>query len=209
MRHQLRAMTRTWSDRSMRHESMLTLRSLFPAWLAASLLVVASVVAMLNGHALVVFVVAVAVPLLLWISERPQRGLLLLVALAPFDGLRILVPDVSVAWKFALLGGTLAATFVCPSSARGRPYTRLPALVLPVAAFLVVGLVSAAAVGGTQALVGLKLDFAYLLAGVAVWRCPFDRRERDRFVSILMATGFVCAIVGVAQQLIGPARLNA
>src|SRR4051812_30003179 len=149
IRHQLRAMTRTWSDRSIPGEFMLTLRAVFPAWLAASLLVVASTVAVAYGHALAVLGVAVAVPLLLWISERPQRGLLLLVALAPFDGLRIIVPEVSAAWKFVLLGGTLVATFVCPA-ARGRPPTRIPALVVPVAAFLLVGLLSAAAVGGTQ-----------------------------------------------------------
>jgi hypothetical protein len=188
-------------------------RAFFPAWLAASLLVVVSIAAIASGHALIALALGVAVPLLLWIAERPQRGLLLLVALAPFDGLRIIVPEVSVAWKFVLLGGTLLATFVCPPSARGRPIAagsgRVPTLVVPVAGFVLLGLLSAAAVGGTQALVGIKLDFLYALAGVAVWRCPFDRRDRDRFVTILMATGFVCAVVGLAQQLIGPAQLNA
>jgi hypothetical protein len=187
----------------------LTLRALFPAWLAVSLLVAAFIVSMASGHVLLVFAIGVAVPLLLWIAERPQRGLLLLVALAPFDGLRIIVPQVSVAWKFVLLGGILAATFVCPPSARGRSDAKVPALVAPVAGFLLVGLVSAAVVGGTQALIGIKLDFVYILAGVAIWRCPFDRRDRDHFVTILMTTGFVCAIVGLAQQLVGPAQLNA
>ena len=101
-------------------EWTLTLRTFLPVQLAVSLLVVASIVAMASGHALVVLTLGVAVPLLLWIAERPQRGLLLLVALAPFDGLRIIAPEVSVAWKFVLLGGTLAATFVCPTSARAR-----------------------------------------------------------------------------------------
>jgi len=187
----------------------LTLRTFLPVQLAVSLLVVASIVAMASGHALVVLTLGVAVPLLLWIAERPQRGLLLLVALAPFDGLRIIAPEVSVAWKFVLLGGTLAATFVCPTSARARQHARIPTLVVPVAGFVLVALLSAAAVGGAQALVGLKLDFVYLLAGVAVWRCPFDARERDRFVTILMVTGFVCSIIGLAQQLVGPAQLNA
>jgi hypothetical protein len=187
----------------------LTLRALAPAWLAASLLVVASVVAMASGHALLVFAACLAVPLLRWIVERPQRGLLVLVALAPFDGLRIIAPEVSVAWKFVLLGGALLATLLCPASARGRPNARMPALVAPVVGFVLVGLLSAAAVGGTRALVGIKLDFVYLLAGVAVWRCPFDHRDRDRFVTILMTTGFVCAVVGIAQQLIGPVQLNA
>ena len=187
----------------------MTLRTPLRAWMASSLLVVASLVAIVRGHALVVLVFCIAVPLLLWISERPQRGLLLLVALAPFDGLRIIVPGVSVTWKFVLLGGTLLATFVCPASARGRAHARIPALALPVAGFLLVGLLSAAAVGGTQGLVGLKLDFLYLLAAIAVWRCPFDCSERDHFVTILMVTGFVCSIVGLAQQLIGPAQLHA
>jgi hypothetical protein len=187
----------------------LTLRTSLPAWCAASLLVLASVVAIAMGHALVILAVAVAVPLLLWIAERPQRGLLLLVALAPFDGLRIIVPEVSVAWKFVLLGGTLVATFVCPPLARGRPNARLPTLAVPVAGFVLVGLASAVAVGGTQALIGIKLDFLYVLAAVAMWRCPFDRRDRDRFVTILMTTGFVCSLFGLAQQVIGPAQLNA
>jgi hypothetical protein len=97
----------------------------------------------------------------------------------------------------------LAATFVCPSAARGARGRRPPLWFVPLMAFLVIGLASAAWVGGLQALAGLKLDFFYLLLGWAVWRCPLNLRERDSLVSILMTTGLITALVGIGQQAIG------
>lgn len=154
---------------------------------------------------------AVAVPLGFALAARPQRGLLALVALTPFNGLLVLVPlpPMAAYWKEALLLVTLAATFVAPSRARGRPGRRLPRWTPGLVAFVALGVASSGMVGGLQALVGLKITFFAILAFVVVWRCPFDARERDRLVSVLMVVGVVTAAYGLAQQAIGPDRLNA
>ena len=145
------------------------------------------------------------------VLARPQRGLLLLAALLPFDGLLLIVPggDQLGPWKEALLVAVLAATFVAPDSARRQARTPLPGWVLVLAAFVLLGAVSAVVVGGLVGLVGFKVTFFYVLVPWILWRCPVDRTERDRLVTILMATGFVTAVVGIAQQLAGAERLNA
>ncbi len=40
-----------------------------------------------------------------------------------------------------------------------------------------------------------------------LWRAPFDARDRDHLVTILMGTTAVTAVVGLAQQVIGGERL--
>ena len=136
---------------------------------------------------------------------RPQRGVLLLAALLPFDGLQQIV-GFPAGWKEALTLAVLGATFVAPFAVRsaGRRLPQWGYLILALAA---VGVVSAVLVGGSRGLVGLKVGFFYVLLGLAVWRCPLDARERDRLVSILMATGFATAMFGLVQQLLGPDRL--
>src|SRR6185295_20149509 len=52
-------------------------------------------------------------------------------------------------------------------------------------------------------LIGLKINFFYVLAAFVAWRCPLSRAERDGLVSILMATGFVCSSYAIVQQLLG------
>jgi hypothetical protein len=153
---------------------------------------------------------AVLVPVVLAIVSRPQRGMLLLVALAPFDGLLLILPFPSFVkgWKEVLVGIILVATWLCPQAARGSRGRRLPRWLPPLIVLIAIGLVSAAIVGGDQALLGLKVNFYYLLLGIAVWRCPPNERERDRLVSILMVTGLICSVVGLAQQAIGDARLH-
>jgi hypothetical protein len=138
--------------------------------------------------------------------RRPQIGFLLLVALAPFDGVRLLaeVPVVGAAWKFVVGGLVLLATFLCPPEARGVPGRRLPTWTIPLAGLIVIGLASAVYVGDVQGVVGLKLDFAYVLVAWSVWRCPLDTVERDRLVSILMGTGLIVSVYGIFQQVIGP-----
>ena len=56
---------------------------------------------------------------------------------------------------------------------------------------------------------GLKIGYFFLLVPIILWRCPFDARERDLLVTVLMSTGAVCAALGVAQQLAGPDALHA
>lgn len=144
------------------------------------------------------------------IVQRPQRGILLLALLVPFDGLLIIVPHPGAAegWKEGLVVFTLLATFLSPPSSRGPDGRRLPDWLPAFAALLATGLASAAFVGGTQAIVGLKINYFYALVALVLWRCPFGRRERDLFVSGLMAVGLVTSLVGIAQQVIGGARLN-
>ncbi len=155
--------------------------------------------------------VCLAIPLTFAVSQRPQRGLLALIALTPFDGLLEVVPHppALVAWKEVLLVAVVAATFVAPAEARGAPGRRLPPWAAGIAALFGLGVVSAVLVGGIQGLVGVKIVFFYVLAAVAVWRCPFDRGDRDQLITVLMVVGFVTSVIGIVQQFMGPERLNA
>lgn len=164
------------------------------------------------GAGLPLLALAVLLPLAVGLTRRPQRGLLLLAALVPFDGLLLLpnhLPSLAAGWKEALVLATLAATFVAPADSRATRARAIPGWAPAVGGMLVVAAVSAVSVGRLQAVWGLKIDFFFLLVAIAVWRCPFDESERDALVTILMVTGFVTAVYGLAQQVLGPARLNA
>jgi len=163
-----------------------------PQWLPLAL---AGVVALPISAVLVVKLV-----------ERPQRGVLLLAALIPFDGLHEVIAYPN-GWKEALVLVTLAATFVAPPAARGAAGRRLPSWAFVVMAFVALGVVSAVGVGAEQGLLGLRLLFFYVLIALAVWRCPLNERERDNLVTILMVVGFVTAAFGIAQQVIGETQL--
>ncbi len=142
--------------------------------------------------------------------RRPQLGLLLLAALLPFDGLLLVVPgaDSFGPWKEALLLVTFLAALVAPASARATGPVELPVWVPAAIAFVALGLVSALTTGGVIALWGLKVTYFYAVVPFIMWRCPFTFRDRDRLVSILMVTGALTAAVGLAQQVVGPVRLN-
>ncbi len=144
-----------------------------------------------------------------WLATRPQRGILLLVALVPFDGLLLLVPHPGVVdgWKEALALACLGASFVAPVGVRAPAGSRRPGWLIPVAALLGLSTASAVVVGGLASLLGLKIGFFYLTTAWAIWRCPLDHRERDRLVTILLACGIVTAAYGVVQQVLGAARL--
>ncbi len=155
---------------------------------------------------------AVLVPLALALARRPQRGLLVLAALAPFDGLLLLVPrlpPLAAGWKEALVLATLGATCVAPASARASSARPFPGWAPAVAGMLVLGFTSALVVGGLQAAWGLKIAFFFVLVAVIVWRCPLNGSERDALVTILIVAGFVTAIYGLVQQGMGPSELNA
>ena len=142
--------------------------------------------------------------------HRPQRGLLLLAALLPFDGLLLIVPggESLGPWKEALLVVTFLAALVSPASARVGGPDHLPVWVPAALAFVALGVVSAIGTGGLIAFWGFKISYFYAVVPIILWRCPFRARDRDRLVSILMAAGVVTALVGLAQQVIGPVRLN-
>jgi len=155
---------------------------------------------------------ALVVPLVFALRRRPQRGVIVLVALAPFDGLRLIshLPSSVSSWKELLVLAILGATFLAPLEARAKgDHRRLPSWAPAVIGLLVLGLVSATVVGGEQAITGFRIDYFYLLLAVAVWRCPLSKREKDKLVTVLMVTGAITALVGIAQQVMGGARLNA
>lgn len=153
--------------------------------------------------------VLLALGAVIW--RRPQRGVLLLAALAPFSGLLLLVPRAGVVnlWSEALVGLTAVAALLAPASARRTVRERWPPWAPALVGLMAIGLVSAAAVGGTQALTGLKINIFYALLVPVLWRCPLSARERDQLVSILMGTGVVVAVVGLWQQAVGGAALHA
>jgi len=154
---------------------------------------------------------ALAVPLLVGLTRRPQRGVLVLAALVPFDGLLLLTPDLpglAAGWKELLVLATLAASFAASPDARASRGRRPPAWAPAVAGMLILALASAVLVGGRQALWGLKIAFFFVLVAAIVWRCPLDRRERDRLVSVLMVAGVITALYGIVQQAMGHARLH-
>lgn len=172
----------------------------------------ALVLLFLAGLPVAALVLAVVVPVVAAVLLRPQRGLLLLAALAPFDGLLIIagLPAAANGWKEALVLLTVAGTFVAQSQSRAAAARPRPGWAAGVAALFAVALGSGLlAVGGLRAVVGLKIGFFYLLVAWAVWRCPFDRRDRDRLVSVLIGVGIVTAAFGLLQQGLGHARLAA
>lgn len=149
------------------------------------------------------------------LSSRPQRGVLVLAALAPFHGLLLIIPHPPLldGWKEALVLATLG----CAVLARLTGLPRAPAAPRPswppwapaLLGLVLVGLASAAWVGGTQAVLGLKINFFYVLLLAALLRSPLTARDRDRLVSILMVTGVVTGVVGIAQQVAGQEALAA
>ncbi len=156
-------------------------------------------------HALpLLLLAAVAIPVLVAVLQRPQLGILLVAAFVPFHGLLAIAPakpPFAEGWKEALTLFTLAATFI-PGAVRRerRPW---PKVWQSAAVYFAAGAVSAVLVGGTQGVVGLKIDYFWFLLAIAVWRAPLNLRERDRLVSFLMLDGLLTALYGLWQQLAG------
>ncbi len=162
------------------------------------------------GYGLWLLAAAVAVPVVLAVVSRPQRGILLLAALLPFHGLLGLtnLPNSAWAWKEVLAAVVLGLTFVARPEIKAAPGRRLPPWFTALASLMVLALAASAFSPRLQAIFGLKVYFFYTLVALAIWRCPFDAAERDHLVSILMGTAFVTAGYGVAQQVIGQWTLN-
>lgn len=170
---------------------------------AGALGATAAAVGAITGSLPLIAAAVIVVPVVALVLVRPQRGVLVLVALLPFDGLLLLVelPEAAAAWKEVLLGLTLIAAFVTP---RARPQQApLPRWVLPLLGLGAVALLSAVWVGPVQGGVGLKIMFTGMLTAVVLWRAPLDRRERDHLVTILAVVGAIVAAVGLAQQVVG------
>lgn len=154
-------------------------------------------------------VLAVGAPVLLAVVARPQRGLLLLAALLPFDGLLLVVdvPEAVVAWKEVLLGVTLGAAVLFPTRLVGVT-RRLPGWLVALGLLALLAIVTVPAMRSVQAAVGMKVAFFGALTGVVAYRCPLDAEERDRLVGIFAAVGVITSLVAIWQQAVGPERLN-
>lgn len=166
--------------------------------------IVVLTVALVFGWGLWVLGLAILVPTAIAVYHRPQRGVLILCAMLPFDGmLKALGPAWFNPWKQVFIIALLILTFLCPPEARAQERRKMPSWILPFAILLAMGFVSAAFVDLTTALVGLRLSYFSALIGLTIWRCPLDRRERDHLVTIFVALGIVTSLVGLWQQLVG------
>src|SRR3984893_15120469 len=172
--------------------------------------VVVVVIMLVLGYGLYLLAIAVLVPLVLAILRRPQRGVLLFAALIPFNGLLIVgpLPSFVAGWKEFTVGLIFALTLLARPEVRAAPGRRLPGWVPAAGGYLLVGLLSAATVLGSQASIGVKIDYFDMLIALAVWRCPLNERERDTLVTIFMVVGFATAVYGIIQQGIGYVTLN-
>ncbi|GAA1479680.1 hypothetical protein GCM10009624_01200 [Gordonia sinesedis] len=141
------------------------------------------------------------------IWQRPQRGILLLAALTPFNGMTVLLPAgmVPAGWKEALLLFTLLVALIrCGSlSVRGLGGGWWPAAL----ALVIFGVVSAFVTFGVDGLVPIKITFIYILVALTIWRAPFTASDRDRLVTIMITVGLINAVYGIAQQFIGVSSL--
>lgn len=144
------------------------------------------------------------------ILSRPQRGLLLLAALVPYDGLLELVPAPGIVsgWKEGLVLLTLGASVISASS-RPLRSIRLPAWALMGLGLLVYAIASAAFVPYLQSVQALKIGYFYVLVTLIVLRNPFTSWDRHRLVTILMVNGVITSLYGLAQQVIGGDGLSA
>jgi hypothetical protein len=164
---------------------------------------------LLRGFGGIVLFLAIFVPCALAVHRRPQVGLLVLSALLPFDGLLIIanLPGFANGWKEAFLGALFVLTFMCPPEARAPEHRQRPGWLPAVYGLMAIGFVSALVVGGVTALTGLRISFFNILAVAVLWRCPLNRRERDRFVTIFIVVAFITSLVGLWQQTVGHAQL--
>lgn len=141
-----------------------------------------------------------------FIHHRPSRGILVLVAIAPLDGLVDIAPDVPLlaGWKEGLLLFTLLAAYLAPAGERPAPRrTWQPAFL----GLLALAVISVGAAPAGQRLWGMKIAFFYATITLVLRRQPLDARDRDRLITILMAQAPLLAAYGIAQQALGAERL--
>ncbi len=137
-----------------------------------------------------------------FIFQRAQRGLLLLAALTPLNGLLPILPfGVPPWWKEAMVLMTLLSAAYATG---GRVPRRLNVPWWPaMAAFAVFGCGSAVVTLGALSLIPIKITFFYLLVVVVLWLAPFTAADRDKLVTIVLAVGTLNACWGIAQQFLG------
>ncbi len=139
---------------------------------------------------------------------RPQSVVLVLAALAPYDGLLLLagLPRFVDAWKEALVAFAFGlAILERPSRRAPGPW---PSWALPLLALVGWSVLSFLLHPSIQSLVGLKIGYLFLLLFVVLRWSPLEGRDRDRLITVMMVNGFVTSVVGLAQQVVGHEALN-
>ncbi len=183
--------------RDLRHH-----RIALPSLFAVGVVVLG--IAMVFGYVLWVLALAILVPTTLAVYQRPQRGVLILAAMLPFDGvIQALGPAWAGGWKQAFIGLLFAITFLCPPEAKSPGHRRLPGWVWAFGGLLALGLLSATTVDQTTAAIGLRISYFSAFLAIAIWRCPLNRHERDQLVSIFMFMAIFTSLVGMWQQVVG------
>jgi putative inorganic carbon (HCO3(-)) transporter len=166
-------------------------------------------IALVTGYGVVLLALAIGIPVVCAVALRPQRGVILLTAVLPFDGIiKQFGPGFMDPWKQAAILGLLLLTFVCPEDARGAKGRKLPSWVWAVAGLLVMGFLSALTVDRQTALVGLRIGYFSILLAYAIWRCPFTRRDRDHLVTAFLTVAIITSLVGLWQQVVGESYLH-
>lgn len=144
-----------------------------------------------------------------WVYLRPQRGLLLFAALAPLHYMLHIIPggESVLAWKEGLLTFTLVAA-VLRYRCAGFRITNAP-WAIPFSIFFAVGVISAVATLPLSAVAGpLKISFFYgIVITLIGLLAPFDARDRDTLVTIMMVVAFGCGLFGIWQVYAGPQAL--
>lgn len=146
-----------------------------------------------------------AAALFLVALRRPQTGVLALVALVPFHGLLAVLPVTTSYWKeMCVLAIVLASALAGPAHRAGSSQLQWAT---PLALLVPFGVISAVVTHGSAAFFPVKIAFFYLLLLVVIWRFPFTPRDKDRLVTILLATATASAAFGLAQQVLQGDRL--
>ena len=115
--------------------------------------VVALIAALVLGWGWWVLALAILIPAGMAVYQRPQRGILILTVLLPFDGmLKALGPGFLNPWKQVLILALLILTFLCPPEARAQEKRKMPSWIWPFAVLLAMGLLSAVFVDSNTAL---------------------------------------------------------
>jgi len=166
-------------------------------------------VALLTGTGIWLVALAIGIPTACAVALRPQRGVILLTVVLPFDGfIKQFGPGFLNPWKQVIILGLLVLTFVCPEKARAPKGRKLPGWTWAVAGLLVLGFLSATTVDRQTALVGLRISFFSIFLAVTIWRCPLTRRDRDHLVSAFVLVAIVTSLIGLWQQVVGESYLH-
>src|SRR5437016_2960769 len=84
-------------------------------------------VALLTGTGIWLVAIAIGIPTACAVALRPQRGVILLTAVLPFDGIiKQFGPGFLSPWKQIAVLGLLLLTFVCPEEERAEKGRTLP-----------------------------------------------------------------------------------